>query len=336
MKKSMKLVLIVLLTAVLIVGCTSKPNDDTGGNGNTDEKTFNIGIIQILEHDALDASRKGFIDALAAGGYVEGKNVKFDYQNGQGNRDTLTTIAQKFVNDKKDLVLAVATQSAQSMAQQTDTIPIVVTAVTDLVDAGLVESNEKPGRNVTGTTDMNPIKEQLSLIKELDPTVKVVGIIYNTGESNSEIQVEIAQSYADELGFSFELAGISNSSEVKQAADSLATKVDAFYIPTDNTVVASIDSILIVAEALKKPVIAGESDTVRNGAIMTYGLDYYKLGFQTGEMAIKILKGEAKPASMPVESQRDMTLTINTAAAAKMGATVPQALLDRADEIITE
>ncbi len=336
MKKSMKLVLIVLLTAVLIVGCTSKPNDDTGGNGNTDEKTFNIGIIQILEHDALDASRKGFIDALAAGGYVEGKNVKFDYQNGQGNRDTLTTIAQKFVNDKKDLVLAVATQSAQSMAQQTDTIPIVVTAVTDLVDAGLVESNEKPGRNVTGTTDMNPIKEQLSLIKELDPTVKVVGIIYNTGESNSEIQVEIAQSYADELGFSFELAGISNSSEVKQAADSLATKVDAFYIPTDNTVVASIDSILIVAEALKKPVIAGESDTVRNGAIMTYGLDYYKLGFQTGEMAIKILKGEAKPASMPVESQRDMNLTINTAAAAKMGATVPQALLDRADEIITE
>lgn len=336
MKKNIKFVLLLILTAVLIVGCTSKPTGDTEGTGGKEEKTFAIGIIQIIEHDALDSSRRGFMDALAANGYIDGQNVKFDYQNAQGSRDTLTTIAQKFVTDKKDLVLAVATPSAQSIAQQTDTIPIVVTAVTDLVDAGLVNSNEKPGRNVTGTTDMNPIKEQLSLIKELDPSVKVVGIIYNTGEPNSEIQVEIAQSYAEELGFRFELAGISNSSEVKQAADSLATKVDAFYVPTDNTVVASIDSILTVAETLKIPVIAGESDTVKNGAIMTYGLDYYKLGYQTGEMAIKILKGEAKPADMPVESQKDMTLTINLAAAEKMGATVPQSLLDRADEIINE
>lgn len=324
MKKSIIIALVLLLTTGLLVGC----------GDSAKEEVKQIGIIQIIEHDALDAARLGFIDALKENGFEDGKNIKLDYQNAQNNRDTLTTISQKFVNDKKDLVLAVATTSAQSIAQQTKTIPIVVTAVTDLKKAGLVETYERPSRNVTGTTDMNPIKEQLALIKEIDPSVKVVGIIYNTGEDNSEVQVRIAQSYAEELGIKFELAGITNTSEVKQAADSLATKVDAFYIPTDNTVVASLDAILIVAEANKLPVIASESDTVRNGAIATYGIDYYKLGFQTGEMAVKILKGEAKPAEMPVESQKEMTLTLNLAAAKKMGATVPQSLIDRADEII--
>ncbi len=321
MKKSIIFVLFLLLTAGLLVGCN-------------DEETHNIGIIQVMEHDALDAARLGFIDALKENGYEDGNNIIIDYQNAQNSRDTLTTISQKFVNDKKDLVLAIATSSAQAIAQQTSTIPIVVTAVTDLISAGLVESYENPGGNVTGTTDMNPIKEQLALIKEIDPTVKVVGIIYNTGEANSEVQVEIAESYAQELGLKFELAGITNTSEVKQAADSLATKVDAFYIPTDNTVVSSLDAILTVAEANKIPVIAGESNTVRNGAIATFGLDYYKLGFQTGEMAIKILKGEATPSEIPVESQKDMTLTINKSAAERMGATIPQSLLDRADEIV--
>ncbi len=248
--------------------------------------------------------------------------------------DTLTTIAQKFVSDNKDMIFAIATPSAQSAAQQTSTIPILITAVTDPVDAGIVNSMEKPGTNVTGTTDMNPIKEQLSLIKEIKPDAKVVGIIYNTGESNSEIQVQIAQSYAEELGLEFELVGITNSSEVKQAADSLASKVDAFYIPTDNTVVSSIDSVLMVAEEAKIPVISGESESVKNGCLMTYGLDYYKLGYQTGQMAVKVLKGEAVPADMAIETQKDMTLTINKSAAERMGVIIPQELLDRADEII--
>ncbi len=331
MKKSILFVLILLIAAGMLVGCGDTTNEEPD---NSSGEIQEIGIIQIIEHDALDAARLGFIAALKENGYEDGKNIKIDYQNAQNSRDTLTTISQKFVNDKKDLVLAVATLSAQSIAQQTSTIPIVVTAVTDLIEAGLVDSYEHPGGNITGTTDMNPIKEQLSLIKEIDPPVKVVGIIYNTGEPNSEVQVKIAQSYAAELGFRFELAGITNTSEVKQAADSLATKIDAFYIPTDNTVVASLGAILTVAEANKIPVIAGESDTVRNGAIATFGLDYYKLGFQTGEMAVKILKGEAKTAEMPVESQKNMTLTINKSAAARMGVTIPLSLLERADEII--
>lgn len=334
MKKSIMFILILLLTAGLVVGCNDTSNEAPDEPNNSAEEIHEIGIIQIIEHDALDAARLGFIDALKENGYENGKNIKLDYQNAQNSRDTLTTISQKFVNDQKDLVLAIATPSAQSIAQQTSTIPIVVTAVTDLIEAGLVETYEQPGGNITGTTDMNPIKEQLALIKEIDPSVEVVGIIYNTGEANSEVQVEIAQSYAEELGFKFELAGITNTSEVKQAADALAMKIDAFYIPTDNTVVSSLDAILTVAEANKLPVIAGESDTVRNGAIATFGLDYYKLGFQTGEMAVKILKGEAQPDKMPVESQKDMTLTINKSAAERMGATIPQDLLERADEII--
>lgn len=335
MKKFLKLGLILLLFSALLVGCNSseEPKDDTAKQPE-EVKVFEIGVTQIVEHPALDASRDGFVDALKDAGYEEGVNVNFDFQNGQGSMDTLTTIAQKFVTDKKDMIFAIATPSAQSAAQQTDTIPILITAVTDPVDAGIVNSMEKPGTNVTGTTDMNPIKEQLSLIKEVSPDAKVVGIIYNTGESNSEIQVEIAQSYASELGLEFELVGITNSSEVKQAADSLAGKIDAFYIPTDNTVVSSIDSVLMVAENAKIPVIAGESESVKSGCLMTYGLDYYKLGYQTGEMAVKVLKGEANPADMPVETQKDMNLTINLSAAEKMGVEIPQALIDRADEII--
>lgn len=193
---------------------------------------------------------------------------------------------------------------------------------------------EIPGTNVSGTTDMNPIKEQLALIKEINPDASTVGIIYNIGEANSEVQVELAQSYADELGFEFELVGITTSSEVKQAAESLVNKIDAYYIPTDNTVISSIDAVLMVAEENKIPVISGESDSVKSGCLMTFGLNYYELGYQTGEMAVRIIEEGAVPAEMAVETQENMTLTINISAAERMGVEIPQALLDRADEIV--
>lgn len=329
MKKFLTLGLILLLSSALLVGCNT--SDEPAKDGT---KVYEIGITQIAEHSALDASRQGFIGALKDAGYVDGENIKLDYQNAQNSRDVLTTISQKFVADKKDLILAIATRSAQSIAQQTTTIPILITAVTDPVQVELVDSIEKPGGNVTGTTDLNDVKAQLSLVKEIAPDAKVVGIIYNTGEPNSEVQVKIAQSLATELGLTFELAGITNTSEVKQAADSLASKVDVFYVPTDNTVVSSLDSILMVAESAKIPVISGESDSVRNGALITYGLDYYALGYQTGEMAVRILKGESVPADMPIESQKDTKLTINLGAAERMGVVISQELIDRADDII--
>jgi len=292
-----------------------------------------IGISQIVEHASLDAARQGFIDYLAENGYKEGEQVTYDFQNAQNDMNNATSIAQKFAGDKVDLILAIATPSAQSSAQATKEIPIFFTAVTDPVVAKIVGSMDKPGANVTGTSDMNPIKEQLSLIKDIRPEAKKVGVIYNSGEANSVVQIDIAKQVAPELGLELVERTITNSSEVKQAADSLSN-VDAIYVPTDNVVVSALDSVLMVAENGKIPVVAAEGDSVKNGALITYGIDYYELGKQTGAMAVKVLKGEANPADMPVETQKDLKLIINKKSAERFGVTLPEELLSRADEVI--
>ncbi|MFV9511311.1 ABC transporter substrate-binding protein [Tepidibacillus sp. LV47] len=328
------LILVLIMSILSLVGCSTSTTTDTNNSKAANEKQKIIGILQIVEHPSLDAARQGFIDALKANGYEDGKQVKLDYQNAQGQVQNLTTISQKFVNDKVDMIFAIATPSAQAAAQQTKDIPILITAVTDPVTAGVVKSMDKPGTNVTGTTDMNPVKDQLALVKEVKPSAKKVGIIYNTGEANSEVQIKIAKEVAPELGLNLELVGITNSSEVKQAADALAAKVDAIYVPTDNTVVSALDSVLMVAEQTKIPVVVGEGDSVKKGGLITYGLDYYKLGYQTGEMAVKVLKGEAKPQDMPIETQKDMKLIVNKKAAKRMGVELSEELLKKADEVI--
>jgi putative ABC transport system substrate-binding protein len=208
--------------------------------------------------------------------------------------------------------------------------------VTDPVAASLVQTMENPGGNVTGTTDMNPVEEQLKLVQELKADAKTVGIIYNSGEVNSKVQVDAAKAAAEKLGLTIREAAITSPTEVKQAAESMVGKVDAFYIPTDNMVVSSISAVIGVAESQKIPVVAGEENSVKSGAIATYGIDYSKLGEQTADMAAKILKGEAQPASMPVEKQAEMKLVLNKKAAEKMGVPLPQSLLDRAAEVVEQ
>lgn len=302
------------------------------GDRPSDSTPLKIGITQIISHPALDSAKEGFIAALKDNGYEEGKNVSYEIQNAEGSQDTALQIANKFVTSNVDLILAIATPSAQAVQTATEgtSIPVLFTAVTDPVTAGLVNTLEAPGGHMTGTTDMNPIREQLELIPSLTDG-KRVGIIYNSGESNSEIQVEIAKKEAKDLGLSIVERAITNTSEVKQAADALVGKVDAIYVPTDNTVVSALQSVLSVAEANHIPVIAGEGESVKEGALLTYGIDYYKLGYQTGEMAVRILKGEAKPDAMPVESQKDLKLYVNVTAAKKAGIVLPQDLIDRAD-----
>lgn len=337
--KSKNVVASLLLSAsmLLLAACgqqggsapATAPTPDAGGN-----KPIKIGVVQIVEHQALDAAREGFIAEMAKQGYVKDKDVTYDLQSAQGNMDTAISIAQKFSGDKVDLILAIATPTAQAAAQTTKDIPVLFTAVTDPVAAGIVKSMEAPGANLTGTTDMNPVEEQLSLIKEIKPEAKTVGVIYNSGEVNSKVQIDMAKAVSSKLGITIQEAAITSPTEVKQAAESMVGKVDAFYVPTDNMVVSSLAAILKVAEDQKMPVIAGEENSVKSGAIATYGIDYTKLGEQTAAMAVKVLKGEAKPAEMAVEKQSKMKLTVNPAAAAKMGVTLPQALLDRADEVI--
>lgn len=337
--KSKNVVASLLLSAsmLLLAACgqqggsapATAPTPDAGGN-----KPIKIGVVQIVEHQALDAAREGFIAEMAKQGYVKDKDVTYDLQSAQGNMDTAISIAQKFSGDKVDLILAIATPTAQAAAQTTKDIPVLFTAVTDPVAAGIVKSMEAPGANLTGTTDMNPVEEQLSLIKEIRPEAKTVGVIYNSGEVNSKVQIDMAKAVSSKLGITIQEAAITSPTEVKQAAESMVGKVDAFYVPTDNMVVSSLAAILKVAEDQKMPVIAGEENSVKSGAIATYGIDYTKLGEQTAAMAVKVLKGEAKPAEMAVEKQSKMKLSVNPAAAAKMGVTLPQALLDRADEVI--
>lgn len=289
----------------------------------------NIGVIQIIEHPALDAARNGFMDELKA----QKIDAKYSYQNAQGDMSTLQTIAGKLAADKVDLILAIATPSAQAAAKATSTIPILITAVTDPKVAGLIKDFDKPGTNVTGTSDLNPVDKQLELIKLFQPKASRVGIIYNAGEANSVVQVELAKKAAAAMGLKLVLVTVTETSGVYQAAQSLQGRVDAIYVPTDNTVVAALESVIAFCERNKIPLIAGESESVTRGALATVGLDYYLLGRQTGAMAICILQG-ANPEQTPIEFQKEISLVINKSAAKRMGVAIPKELLE--DAVIVE
>lgn len=333
MKKLLMAVLILVMT-VALAGCGGGGEKaEEQSQGQQEPKQVQLGIIQIVEHPALDAARQGFLDTLAENGYKDGENLVVDYQSAQGDKNTLQTIATKFVNDQKDLILAIATDSSVAMANETTEIPILITAVTDPVAARLVNSLDKPGTNVTGTTDMNPVADQLALIKELVPDAENVGIIYNSSEVNSEVQVKIAREAAPDLGLTLHEATATASNEVMQATQSLVGKVDAIYLPTDNTVISSLSAVLQVAEENKIPVIAGESNSVEEGALATLGIDYYKLGSQTAESALRVLNGE-NPADIPVETQKGADIVINLQAAERFGVTITDELKAKAAQVI--
>ncbi|QDB80484.1 ABC transporter substrate-binding protein [Georgenia wutianyii] len=317
------------VSALVLAGCGSETSPGTGsGTGSDSGDTYSVGITQLVSHPSLDAAREGFKAALADAGL----EVEYDEQSAQGDQATATSIATTFASADHDLVLAIATPTAQATAQAITDVPVLVTAVTEPQEAGLVDSWDAPGGNVTGTSDLNPVAEQLELLTELAPDAETVGIVHSSGEVNSEVQVELAREAAADLGLTIEVATVTNSGEVQQAADSL--DVDAFYVPTDNAVVSGIESLLQVAETKSLPVVSAEGDTVDRGAIATYGIDYEQLGYQTGEMAARILLEGADPAEMPIEQQSDFLLIVNPAAAERMGVELPAELLERADKVI--
>ncbi|MGE5585939.1 MAG: ABC transporter substrate-binding protein [Bacillota bacterium] len=316
-------VLVVLVAVLMVANAIQRRSSVT-----------TIGIMQIIEHPALDAAKKGFMDGLAEEGLVEGEDLKFESQSAQGDMATAQSIAQKFVGDKVDMILAIATPTAQAAAKATTTIPILITAVTDPVAAELVKSIDHPGTNVTGTSDLTPVAKQLQLLKQLVPTAQTVGVIYNAGETNSVVQVDLARQAAAALGIELVDATASSTSGVYEAAQSLVGRVDAIYVPTDNTVVSALESVIKVAEESKMPLVVGEEDGVKRGALATVGIDYYALGKQTAKMAVKVLRENAKPEEMPIEYQENVRMVINLKAAAKMGVTVPDSLIQEAYEVI--
>lgn len=306
----------------------SNSSSSDGGGSKEAEKTVKVGIIQLVEHPSLDAAREGFVAALKDAGYEEGKNLKLDYQNAQGDMNNNMSIAQNLVADQNDVILAIATASAQAVVQSTKEIPILFTAITDPVGAKLVESFEKPGGNVSGTSDTHPdaIKNTINAIKKFIPDAKKVGIIYNSGEPNSVVNVENAKKVIAEIGLEAVETSVSTSSEVKQAAESLVGRADVFYIPKDNTVVSALESVITVANEKKIPMFVGEGDSVKRGAFASYGLDYHDLGYSTGKMALDILNGK-KPSEIPVGFPENLELVINKKAAELQGITLTDEIL---------
>lgn len=268
---------------------------------------FVIGVSQFAEHPALDAVRQGFEDELKA----QGVDAEIVYKNAQGDTGVSGVIAQKFASDNVDLIFGIATISAQTAKQATSTIPVLFSAVTDPVHSQLVNSMNDVRGNVTGTTDASPMDKQLALFKQLDPSIKKIGIIYNTSESNSEIQVAQAKELVKPLGLEIVAVGVNNINDIPQAVNSLSSKADALYAVTDNIVASAAGLIAKAAVERKMVSVAGEEGPVRGGLLMTDGLSYYELGRQTGVMAKRILVDGVNPKDMPVESLKNTTKIVN-------------------------
>ncbi|MDY5044335.1 ABC transporter substrate-binding protein [Phascolarctobacterium sp.] len=317
---------LMLTLALGVMGC--------GGNKKEAPKKaekVNVGIVQLVEHAALDAANKGFVEGLASKGYKEGQNIAYDRQNAQADQSNLQNIAHRFVNNKVNLICAIATPAAQTVANVTSDIPIVATAVTDYKTAKLVKDNAKPGTNVTGTTDMNPVEQQLDLLLKLVPNAKSVGTIYCSSEVNSQLQIEILKKAAAAKGVTVKEATVSNVNDIQQAARSLVGKVQAIYVPTDNVLASAMPTLVSVTEEAKLPVICGEGGMVKAGGMATLGVDYYKLGFQAGEMAADILSGKSKPADMAIQAQKEFKAMVNLKEAEKIGLKVPEDVLKGAE-----
>lgn len=286
-----------------------------------------IGIIQIVDHPALDAARKGFLDALEENGLKDGEQITVDYRNAQGSQDVLSSIADHFVASNADLVLAIATPSAQTMAGKTRKIPILGTAITDYVSAQLVDSNEAPGGNVSGTSDMNPIQEQIELMVKMVPGLKTIGLLYTASEANSVLQISKAKEIIEGLGLQHVEVTVHNTNDVQQATASILDRCEAIYIPTDNVFASAMPVVQLVTVPRKMPVFCGDANMVLVGGAATKGLDYYRLGYQTGLMALKVLKEGADVSGMPIEWLKDAQYVVNKTICDAIGLEIPEDLM---------
>ncbi|WP_035281113.1 ABC transporter substrate-binding protein [Brevibacterium album] len=315
-------------TALVLSACGSDGGDGAGDGG----ESYSIGISQLVQHPALDASAEGFQEAFAEAGYTEGETIEFDLQNANGEQSTAVSIAQSFATADHDLVLAIATPAAQAAAQAIMDTPVLFTSVTDPVAAELVDSLEAPGGNLTGTSDLASIPDQFELLGTLVPEAERVGIVYSSGEVNSEVQVAAAKEAAGEQGIEIVEQTITTANDIGQAVSALGD-VDAIYVPTDNMVVSGIGALVQAAEASGTPVIGAEAGTVEGGAAATLGIDYHELGRQTGEMALRILEEGADPAETPVENATEFTYVVNETAAEAQGVEIPAEILEQAEKV---
>ncbi|ANS84971.1 hypothetical protein VSVS12_01204 [Vibrio scophthalmi] len=295
-------------------------------------KTATVAVSQIVEHPALDATREGLIDGLKARGYEQGKNLEFDYKTAQGNPAIAVQIARQFVGERPDVLVGIATPTAQALVAATRDIPVVFTAVTDPVGAKLVNQLEQPGKNVTGLSDLSPVAQHVELIKELLPDVKTIGVVYNPGEANAVALVNLLKESAQQHGLEIVEATALKSADVQSATQVIAAKSDVIYAATDNTVASAFEGMIVAANQSKTPVLGGATSYVEKGAIAALGFDYYQVGVQTAAYVADILEGKA-PGTLDVKVAKGSDLVVNTQVAQDLGIDIPQSVLDRATSV---
>ncbi|WP_027963869.1 ABC transporter substrate-binding protein [Halalkalibacillus halophilus] len=334
----------ILIAITMLVACgddsegeesgeTTESTEETSEQeANDDDPDFVVGMSQIVEHPSLDRATEGFQAAFEEAGLA----VEFDHSIAQGDNNNNQLIAESFVSDEVDLIFGNSTPSAQAALNETSDIPIVFTSVTDPEGAGLVDTMDAPGGNVTGTADMHPdaIPSTVEMMADMD--LESFGVIYNAGEQNSVRQIELAEEAADDHGLETAEATVSSSSEVMQAAQALIGQVDAFLIVTDNTVVSSLESVISVGQDEGMPVFVGEHDSVTRGGIAGFGFDYFDIGFEAGEKAVEILQDGTNPGDIPAEFPQNLSLQINEEAAENFGVEIPDELREQAEIVETE
>ena len=314
-----------------IAGCSDNAASGSAASSGT---TYRIGVLQLTQHSALDAANEGFIRALDESGI----SYEADQQNANNEQSACTTIASTFVNDGVDLILAIGTPAAQACLNATTEIPIVGTAITDFAESGLVESNDAPGGNLTGSSDMTPVADQIALLTQLVPDAAQVGLLYCTAESNSEIQIQMAEEALDDAGLGHERYSFSSTNELQTVVETMVGQVDAVYAPTDNTVAAAMAQVASTADAAGIPTIVGCDTMVEDGGTASYSINYRDLGYRAGEMAVQILTEDADPATMPVETMGadECDLVYNQQTADEIGVDVSSLASDGGTDVSAE
>ena len=330
-RRSLIAVAVALTGSAIVGGLTGCGKEEAASQGG--KTLIPIGIVQLVEHEALDAANRGIVDALAERGYKEGVNVTIDRQNAQADQSNLQNIAARFVSNDSKILFAIATPAAQTLAAATKTTPIVATAVTNFEVAKLVASNEKPGGNVTGVSDINPVAEQFQLLMKFAPDAKAIGTIFNSSEINSTYQIELLKKAASAAGVEVVEASVSSVNDIQQAVASLKGKVGGIYLPTDNIIASAVPVLMKSVFEAGIPTVAGEGGMVRAGVLASIAVDYYTLGKMTGAMGADILDGKKKPADMPIQSQKAEKVLVNLKKAETIGIKIPEDILKTAETV---
>lgn len=332
MKKNLMKMFIVMMITVMVLGITGCGSGSDGQSGKSEKKMKTIGIVQIVDHPSLNQIRESIIDQLEKEGFVDGENITIDYKNAQNDQNNLMTICQNFVGKKVDLIIAIATPSAQAALRETTEIPIIFSAVTDPVEAGIVKSLDETSENITGTSDKVSAEMIMNLAMEITPDVKAIGALYNSGEANSTAVIKELKDYAKSNNLKLIESTVSNTSEVQQAVQYLSEKVDAVFSPIDNTIASAMPVVTKVLESKKIPFYVAADSMVIDGGLATYGIDYDVLGAQTGVMVSRVLNGE-RIKDMPIETMKDMKIYINKETAKKIDLTIPASVIEKAEDL---